>query len=219
MCSRPAEASPSPAQRRGPSFPAPRGQGTGQGLARRGVSTRSEGARVPSGPSSSGRVSGRLARRQGGGGRCRRRRAGPERGDARREASAGAAGAGRGGLGAWRATPRRAGRSGGGRAASARAGGEAAAARRREELGAAPRAPLLHGAAPAARAAPRRAPQGAQPAGDGGALPGLGDHPGLHQPPPEAASQGERRAAGPGWRQTRCPATLRRGSRGRGRGC
>jgi hypothetical protein len=77
------------------------------------------------------------------------------------------------------------GRGDGGRAAIERAGGVAAAG------GARGRSPLLHGAAWVPRAAPRRAPQGSQSAGDGGALPGLGDHPGLHQPPPAAARQGE----------------------------
>lgn len=146
-------------------------------------------------------ASGSSARRRG---RCRRGRAGPERGGARRGGSAGAAGADRGGLGAWRAALRGAGRGGGGggRASSERASGEAVAAVAAggapgRSSRSAPRAPLLHGAARAARAGPRRAPQGAQPAGDGGALSGLGDHPGLHQPPPAAASQGEGRAAGP----------------------
>lgn len=113
----------------------------------------------------------------------------------------------------------RAVRGGGGSAASERAGGEEAAAAaaggaRGRSPRCAPRAPLLHGAARAARAAPRRAPQGAQPAGDGGALPGLRDYPGVHQPPPAAPNQGEGQAADPGWRQRRRPATLRRGSRG-----
>lgn len=84
---------------------------------------------------------------------------------------------------------RRAGLGDGGRAARERAGGVAAAAAgdaRGRCLG-----PLLHGAAGVPRAAPRRAPQGSKPAGDGGALPGLGHHPGFHQSPPAEARQGE----------------------------
>lgn len=113
----------------------------------------------------------------------------------------------------------RAERGGGGSAASERAGEEeaavaAAGGARASSPRCAPRARLLHGAAGAARAAPWRAPQGAQPAGDGGPLPGLGDYPGVHQPPPAAPNQGEGQAADPRGRQRRRPATLRRGSRG-----
>lgn len=173
-----------------PSAPAP-GHLVGAGEAR-AVDPQREGPSLPPVLPSPSRVSGVSGSPPGRRGRCRRARAGPERGGARRGASVGAAGAGRRGLGVWRAALRGAGR-GSGRAASERAGGEARW--RREELEAAIRAPLLYGAARTPRAARRRAPQGTQPAGDGGALPGLGDYPGLHQPPSAAASQGEGQAA------------------------
>lgn len=161
-------------------------QGTGQGPARQGLRNRSKGGPRPLPPLRlsvacrgvwlAARAEGALSTRAGG-------RAGPERGGAQRgqqriEGLAGSPAL----CGARRRRAR----------GLERAGGEAR--RWPEELGAAPRAPLLHGAAWTARAAPRRVPQGAQPAGDGGPLPGLRDHPGLHQPPSAAASQGEGRA-------------------------
>lgn len=122
-------------------------------------------------------------------GRCRRGRAGLERASARRGASAGLGGAGRRGLGAWwAACAVRDSATAGARPGSARAGW---LRRQRETRGAAAYGPLLHGAAGVPRAAPRRAPQGSKPAGDGGALPGLGHHPGFHQSPPAEARQGE----------------------------
>lgn len=124
-------------------------------------------------------------------GRCRRGRAGGAVGaGARRGASAGLGGAGRRGLGAWWAAGAvRGSAKAGARPGSAREGW--LRRRRRETLGAAVHGPLLHGVARVPRAAPRRAPKGSKPAGDGVALPGFGHHPGFHQSPPAAARQGE----------------------------
>lgn len=178
-----AEVSRSSAQRRRP-YLAPE-PGHRAGAREAGAAEPQQGGpSPPPAPPSLGCVSGCLARRPGRGGAVDAGgRAGPERGGAQRgqqriEGLAGSPAL----CGARRRRAR----------GLERAGGEAR--RWPEELGAAPRAPLLHGAAWTARAAPRRVPQGTQPAGDGGPLPGLRDHPGLHQPPSAAASQGEGRA-------------------------